>query len=380
MRLGIIVNPIAGIGGPMGLGGSDNISWLAELGVRGPSHKRAVVFLTHLRKTIISNNESAIELYVGEEQYGYTSTVEAGLQPRVTIECRQESKLCSRIIAEKMSSENVDLIVFFGGDGTAFDVAKGTRGKTPMIGVPCGTKMYNSIFVLSENHLSDLISLYLENDALVIEKDVFLIDEELLQHGIYKIVDKTRAKTIYSDKKAFFQESKDASLPIEDEEIESISKYLEEQYGFPRKGSWIMGPGRTIQKLLNMHGYSKQFLGFMGLIDGQVICHPCSSMELIEIINNRIDTRLVLTPIGGSGFLIGRGNKELTPRIVRLLLSKEKIIVVATKRKIRSIKQLLVDTGSREIDSLLEGYMRVVVGYYEEMVVKVLSTSKIDKE
>ena len=191
--------------------------------------------------------------------------------------------------------------------------------------------------------------------------------------------DKTICKTIHSEKKKYLQESKDFASTMDEEELEGIAKFLEEEYGFPLKGTWIIGPGRTLQKIISFYGFSKSFLGFMCISDGKVICYPCSSNDLARIITEKENAKILLSPIGGSGFLIGRGNKELTPRVLRLIGDKSKILVVATKNKLMRIKHLLVDTGDTFTDYMLEGYTRVVVGYYEEMVAKVLSSSKTDK-
>ena len=378
MKIGIIVNPIAGLGGPLGLGGSDGLSWLAEQGVKGPSYKRAVSYLSFLREALISKEEGLVEIFAGEGLYGHQSLAEALIEPDVIVECRSSANLCSRELSDKMADEGVDLIIFFGGDGTAFDVALGSNNRVPIVGVPAGTKMYNPVFVLSEHHLLELLSLFIEGETEIVEKEVFLVDEELLQKGVYKIIDKTTCKTVHSEKKLLFQDSKDLASSIDEEELMGIAKFLEEEYGFPLKGTWIIGPGRTLQKIAGFYGFTKGFLGFMGISDGKVVCHPCSSSDLARILTEKEDARILLSPIGGSEFLVGRGNKELTPRVLRLIGDKSRILIVSTKDKLRRIKYMLVDTGDAFTDSLLEGYTRVIVGYYEEMVAKVLSSSKTD--
>lgn len=378
VKIGVIVNPIAGLGGPLGLGGSDSLSWLVSEGVRGPSYKRSVAFLSFLRRELIAENPGLFKIITGQGLYGQQSLLEARIEPDVVLACESDARLCSRELSEKLVKEGADLIIFFGGDGTAFDVAVGSRKEAPIVGVPSGTKMYNSIFVLSEHHLLELISLFIEGGTELTEREVFLIDEELLKMGIYKVIERAYCKTIYSGRRAFFQESKELAPPSDEEELEGIAKYLEEEYGFPSKGSWIIGPGRTLQALLKFHGYDKGFLGFMGLVDGRVWCYPCSSEDIMRILAERVDTRVVLTPVGGSGFLIGRGNKELTPGILKIVAERKMFLVVATKDKLRKLKHLLVDTGSEYVDSMFEGYVKAVVGYYEELVTKVLSSSKAD--
>lgn len=376
-RLGVIVNPIAGLGGPLGLGGSDGLSWLVEQGTVGPSYKRAIAVLRSLKDEVLYGSRDALEIMAGEGPFGLLPLTEASIKADKEIVCGAEARNCSRELSSKMRIEEADLIIFFGGDGTAYDVAVGAERATPVVGFPTGTKMYNPLFVLSEKHLEDILTAWLEDETELVEVEVLLIDEEKLRRGTYEILDRVKARMPYIGGKRLYQDSKDFAPTASEYDIEGIAKYLEEMFGFPRRGAWIIGPGSTLQRLLGLYGLEKGFLGLMAIVDGRVSCYPCVPDELTRILKEREDAVLLLSPLGGSGFLVGRGNKELTPGVIRALRDRRRMMVVSPREKINRLKSLLVDTGNRETDLMLEGYVRVIVGYYEESVVKVLSVVNI---
>lgn len=376
LKIGVIVNPIAGVGGPLGLGGSDSLTWLVEQEVRGPAYVRSTRSLRLIKKELVKEAGPQLMFLVGHGQTGLTSALEAGLDNIRLVSCYAPAMRYSRELANAMMRAGADIIVFFGGDGTAFDVAVGSAGRVPIVGVPSGTKMYNSIFVLCEEALPELLLRYAEGEAELVQREVFLVDEEGLRAGRYRVTEKTRALTIHVEGLHVFQGSKEA-FEASLADVEGIAAYLGELYGFPWKGAWLVGPGGTLSRLLGLYGISKGFLGFLYLTEGRVMCRSCTSAETLRLLEEHPDTVVLLSPVGGSGFLIGRGNKELTPAVLRRLSPRRNLLVVATREKLARHRYLLVDTGDPELDALFEGYVRVITGYNEETVTKVLSARRV---
>ena len=78
-----------------------------------------------------------------------------------------------------------------------------------------------------------------------------------------------------------------------------------------------------------------------------------------------------MTAIGGQGYIFGRGNQQISPRVIAQV-GKAGVIVVATQSKLVALNgPLLVDTGDAECDRSLCGYMRVITGYNEISIWKV---------
>ena len=75
----------------------------------------------------------------------------------------------------------------------------------------------------------------------------------------------------------------------------------------------------------------------------------------------------MLSPLGAQGFVLGRGNLELSPAIVRQI-GIENIVIVATPAKLARTPVLRFDTGDPGLDDELAqaGYLRVIVGYHRQ--------------
>jgi len=104
-------------------------------------------------------------------------------------------------------------------------------------------------------------------------------------------------------------------------------------------------------------------------LNKKLIAADANEAQLLELIKGK-DARIVVTPIGGQGFIFGRGNLQISPNVIRQI-GLDKIIVVATRSKLLGLKSLRVDTGDSELDQQLRGYIRVIVDYREEQAVRI---------
>ncbi|MEM2106216.1 MAG: ATP-NAD kinase, partial [Candidatus Bathyarchaeia archaeon] len=170
---------------------------------------------------------------------------------------------------------------------------------------------------------------------------------------------------------ALMQRSKEGPTHTDDEaeNQRAIARHVIECMEVGRL--YILGPGSTVRAVAEALGIEKTLLGVDVVKDGKIVAVDVNEAELLNLIG-KDGASLIVTPIGGQGYIFGRGNQQLSPEVLRRV-GKENVIVIATRRKILSLKgrPLLVDTGDPELDKEFHGYLRVITDYGEETVMKV---------
>ena len=182
-RIGLIVNPLAGIGGRVGLKGSDGIETqrrARELGAIPESLHRATVSLIPLLDL-----RGTLEVVTFPSEMGETSARDAGFTPKVIGEIRSGSTTAedTRRAVNKMSALEVDLILFAGGDGTARDVCSAIPSQFPCLGIPAGVKIHSAVYATNPKHAGELAGMYLKGRARLREAEVLDLDEDAYRAG-----------------------------------------------------------------------------------------------------------------------------------------------------------------------------------------------------
>jgi len=369
-RLGLIVNPIAGMGGRVGLKGTDGreiLEQAIQLGAAPVAPHRAVEALRSLR----TNAGLVHEVITCPREMGEHPAKEAGFNRTVLdVLTRQrttpeDTKQAARIMQER----GVDLILFVGGDGTARDVCEVVDQKTPCLGIPSGVKAYSAVFSTNPQTGGSLAARFLEGEATLIEAEVLDVDEADFRadristhlYGYLRVP--SHASNLQAAK---------ATSPLDSDELyaqDAIAKFVEEELEEDR--TYIIGPGSTTAALGARLGFDKTLLGVDVVRAGVLVGKDLSEQKLIEAIKPG-RTSIIVTPIGGQGFLFGRGNQQISPEVIRRV-GKENIMVLITKHKLHSLKakRLLVDTGDSEVDKQLSGYIRAITGYREFSIVPI---------
>ena len=364
MKLGFIVNPIAGMGGKVGLKGTDEV--LNEAIARGAkpvAPKRATEFLQKLKRNLDDKIEvlTCIGIMGAEEARAASLPIQI-LPMKIGKETSAED---TKKAAKLLAAANTDLIVFVGGDGTArdiFDAIKGS-GEMPVLGVPSGVKMYSGIFAVNPSDAADVVLAFLESQTEITEFEIMDADEKAIRRDAFTV-------KLYGFLKGPFvpmriQGSKQVSPETVDEKDNqiAIARFVIED--IQPKATYILGPGTTINCIAEVLGVEKTVLGVDIYREGKVMPDVDEKTILAEIedLNN---TWVILSPIGHQGILLGRGNQQISPEIIKRV-GKKRIIVVATKNKLQSIDGgvLRVDTGDAEADKMLRGYVKVVTDYKE---------------
>ncbi|ABK15054.1 ATP-NAD kinase family protein [Methanothrix thermoacetophila] len=374
-KLGFLINPIAGMGGAVGLKGTDGVAALAErLGAAPVSKDRAERAFRRLLE--LSRGDIPAQLLTAGGPMGEGLLQELDVEhyvvhtPREKTTAEDTKRTCS-----VFASENVDLILFCGGDGTARDVAS-VSGDMPILGIPSGVKMHSGVFAVSPEAAADLAFGYIKGELRTRETEIADVDEEHYRKGELVVRLYGTARTPYLP--ALVQQRKQVYASSDEEHFKlEIAQFARE---FMSDGSYyILGAGTTTAKIAELIGCEKTLLGVDVIRNGRTVLKDASESDLLELLGE-IDggVRIIVSPIGAQGFILGRGSQQISPRVLRIV-GPEKLILIATPHKLRDLKYLLVDTGDVEIDRALAGRRQVVTGYRMAQLKEVRAASDVFK-
>lgn len=367
-RLGLIVNPIAGIGGRVGLKGSDGAEVqerALELGAVPQSLNRAVQALERVEPI---KDDVEIVTYPGE--MGEDAARECGFEPIVIGSIRRGHTTAGDTMdaARGMLRMGVNLLLFAGGDGTARDVYSAIGDAMPVLGIPTGVKIHSAVFAVNPERAGDLAVMYLRGRARDMrEAEVMDIDEVALRQGIVSA--RLYGYLRIPFERRLIQGLKTPSGSGDRGAVEAIARRIAE---WMEGGClYIIGPGTTTRAITSRLGLSKTLIGVDAVLNGELAGADLNEAQLLGLLDGR-DARIIITPIGGQGYIFGRGNQQISPEVIRRV-GRDKITVVAAPGKIHSLRgrPLLVDTGDEAVDEMLSGYTRVVTGYNDQIIYRV---------
>ena len=376
MRVGLIVNPIAGMGGRVALKGTDGVVEEAiKRGARPIAPDLARLFLHELANYSESRE---IEFLTGPDGLGGDVLKESGfpyevirhrdvgyreiLGVRIPDTTGEDTKELARRMLGK-----VDLMVFAGGDGTARDVFSVVGDRIPILGIPTGVKMFSGVFAASPEDAARLVVEFLRGNARLVERDVMDLDEDAFRHDEVRPRHYGRALTPYAE--LLLQGAKEPTKTDEAEDVDAIVEALAEEL---EDGIYFLGAGSTVKRLKDRLGIDGTLLGVdvVEIRDGEarLLVKDAAESDLLRFVDR--DPKIIVTVIGGLNFLFGRGNQQFSAEVLRRV-PKENIIVVAAPSKLRD-GIIRVYTGDREVDEKLKGYIRVRVSPWMERMVKVV--------
>lgn len=362
-RIGLIINPLAGLGGQAALKGSDNVADQAlAMGVKPLAIERVrkalEVVLPYAERIefLVAPGAMGAELVAGME---FEHQVVGSLNAEVT------SAQDTRRLAEELVARGLDLLLFAGGDGTARDICSSVPAGQLVLGIPAGVKIHSGVYAVNPRAAGELVSLLVCGELVRLgEAEVRDIDEEAFRQG--KVRTRHFGELAIPEEGRFVQQVKQGGRETETLVLDDIAGWLQEE---DADIGWIMGPGSTNLGLLEAMGLKGTLLGVDVLRDGRLIAVDATEKQLWELLEEGGEWRILVTAIGGQGHILGRGNQQISPRIVRAV-GLDNLLVVATKTKLKTLagRPFLLDSGDAELDQELTGLRRVLSGYREEML------------
>ena len=367
-KLGLIVNPIAGLGGAVGLKGTDGVfayRKALEMGAVPRAAPRAVGALREIGRL----DDLEVLTYPGA--MGADEARSAGLSPNVvgSVDGGDTSADDTRRAALELAGLCVDLILFAGGDGTARDLCGAVGDGVPALGIPAGVKMYSGVYATTPRAAGRAASQFLAGEAPHTKLgEVMDIDENAFRHG--NVQARLYGYLRVPEDTSHVQATKSPSQADEGEAILAIAGEVVDS--MRPDTLYILGPGTTTKGIADVLGVSKTLLGVDAVLDGKIAASDAAESELIALLDGGRPAKIVVTAIGGQGYIFGRGNQQIGADVIRRV-GRDNVVVVATRRKLSSLgrRPLMVDTGSRDVDRMLSGYIMVTTGRAESAMVRV---------
>ncbi len=372
MRIGFLINPIAGMGGRVGLKGTDGVvSEAYRLGARPIAEARAMETLRTLRQRI--DLPGPIEWITCSGEMGEAALIGSGFDNIAVV--HQTSEVPSQSDTEQavraFLDANVELIVFCGGDGTARDVALTANDRIPIIGIPSGVKMYSGVFGVSPRRTAEIIAAFMRGVLSCARVDILDLDEEKYRRDEWAVRLVTSATTPFEP--TYTQAAKALLVAESDIEIKTgIARDVQERINANPETVYILGPGSTVQFVANYLGLEKTLLSIDALLGNRIIARNLNEAGLLELTGHHADIELILSPIGAQGFVLGRGNLQISPDVMRCI-GMDHVTVLATPAKLERLQALRFDTGDAALDRTFarRRYLPVTIGYRRRRLVPV---------
>jgi predicted polyphosphate/ATP-dependent NAD kinase len=362
--IGLIVNPVAGMGGSVGLKGTDGEMYkkALELGAEPVTPQRTNDLLTHIER------KDAMTLLVAPGKMGERYVAGFDVPVIVIGETGEETSAeDTKGIAEEMVAQGAELLIFVGGDGTARDIYDAVGASVPVVGVPAGVKVFSSVFALSARAAAEMVDAFLAGTD-VTEEEVLDIDEQAFRED--RLASRLYGYLLVPEVRRFLQPGKLGSSITQSsaESKQKIAAYIVEE--MDPEALYLLGPGTTLRAITDELGLPKTLLGVDAVRAGELVGQDVNERDILSLFERYERRKIIVTPIGGNGFIFGRGSKQFTPAVIRQV-GRKNVIVAGTRHKLSNLDCLRVDTGDLKLDETLSGYIKVAVGYKEWMIAQV---------
>ena len=372
VRVGILANPDAGLGGRLGLKGSDGQADFARSkGAEDRSGPRMKLRLRHFAK-IHRTGFGEIEWVTSRGRMG--SDWMPAKTDVASINFVHESPGATtasdtEIAVKNIIDSGIQILVYSGGDGTTRDIVSALDSagfpSMPVIGVPSGVKMHSGCFASSPKAAAEVLSAWIVGDLLVSSTEVLDLDEDLYRQG--KWVVRLYAEAFSPNSPRWMQGSKELiQTESEDEIIQGLSDHIEQSF-LDDNQLIIWGSGGTLRAIGGNLGFDLTTLGIDATVGNEQVGTDLDESGILEVLTKHSGSgkmTLLLSPMGGQGFLIGRGNLQLSPEVIKTI-GIDNVLGVVTPAKLLSVRSLRIETGDEILDSEFSSrrYLKILQGY-----------------
>ena len=365
LTLGLIINPLAGIGGAVGLKGSDGV--VAEALARGAEKKAGQRTQQALEQLLPFSDRCHFLTCPGE--MGADLLTRLGFSfdlVSADIPLSDTSAEHTRLAAEAMAAAAVDLLLFAGGDGTARDICAIVGDDIPVLGIPAGVKIHSAVYGITPAASGEVVRALLEGKLIDIkEAEVRDLDEEAFRH------DQVRARH-YGEMRVpqlghFVQSVKMGGVESEELVLADIAAHVTAE--MEDDVLYLIGSGKTTQAIMDDLGLDNTLLGVDAVFNRELIAADVTAAGIMALLDDHAEAVAILSIMGGQGHIIGRGNQQFSPYILRRL-NKKNVWLVSTKSKLTALqgRPLIIDSGDPQLDKEWAGTMQVVTGYHDQVV------------
>jgi predicted polyphosphate/ATP-dependent NAD kinase len=357
-RVGLIVNPVAGLGGPAGLKGSDlpNVLELT-VGRERPSPRRAIEAMVELARS--SNNLMVISA-------GQDMGEAAARAAELSVEAvpypvgKQTTATDTRLAAKAIVASGAEVLMFVGGDGTAVDIFEAVGGAVPVLGIPSGVKMHSGVFAVSPRAAAAVLRAYLDSESPAVTMgEVLDVDEDLYRDG--RIVPRLHGTLRVPSGPRLVQLPKGRTAIPDRVQVHMLAHAVRTM--MKPDTTYVFGPGSTTAAVLESLGISGTLLGVDVVRNHELVASDVDDRVLERAITG--DVMVVVSPIGGQGFVFGRGNQQISSGVLRRA-GRAGVLIIAAEDKLVGLNglPLRVDTGDSTVDNSIagSGYIRVLTG------------------
>lgn len=357
-RLGLIINPWAGIGGSVALKGSDGVAAEAlALGATPLAQQRARAALSELLPF-----KSQIHILTVAGLMGEDLARELGFAVTVVYQCTNEPSTAAdtEAAATCLSAKGIDLLLFAGGDGTARNICAAVDAHTTVLGIPAGCKIHSGVYAITPAAAGKVVAQMIKGELVTVhEAQVMDIDEAAFRQGTVRA--KRFGEMQIPTELRYVQSVKSSGKESEELVLDDLAAFVVAQ--MEPDVRYVMGSGSTIAAVMAELGLPNTLLGVDVVENGELIAADVTANQLQTLLKPDA-TQLLITLIGGQGHIFGRGNQQLSPTVIRTI-GRDNIQLVATKTKLQQLngRPLISDSGDATLDHELQGMMKVLCGY-----------------